>query len=586
MSLYSTLHFLSLIVYICMASFALYKVPKLILNKTFAVLMVCFAMWNFSDVFLHNHYLSISKDTAVFFQNISSFGWVGFSSAILSFSLAFSKKDNILKSKFFIAAIFAIPVFLIYKQWTGCLLIGSTQEFYGWSYSWADTKWTYIFFVYYISSALISVYLIYRYGKTTDKLYEKKQSKIIVFSIISSLLIGSLFDVLIPMLNIQSVPQLGNVFVLIFAFGLFYAMVQYKFLDITPATAAENIISTMGELLVLLNKDGNIVTVNRATLNSLKYKQKELKGKSIKMLFKDVDSENVLLRKIISGENIGNYESSFKTKDGKEIFVIFSSSPLKDEQGCISGMVFIARDITVYKKVEEEKEKLNIQLLQSEKLAAIGQLAGGFAHEINNPLTVILGYAQIIAEETKKKDSLYEKIKSIEKEANRCKMLIRNLLTFARISKLEKEMVDVNNVIAEIVSLVNIHAKLKNIEIISECSGDVPQIRINRNQFQQVIMNLCNNAIDAMSDAGKMTIKTKQIEDRIEIEISDTGNGMTEEVKKHIFEPFFTTKETGKGTGLGLSLSYEIVQRHNGTIEVESEADKGSTFIIRLPVRS
>lgn len=165
-------------------------------------------------------------------------------------------------------------------------------------------------------------------------------------------------------------------------------------------------------------------------------------------------------------------------------------------------------------------------------------------------------------------------------------MLIRNLLTFARISKLEKEMVDVNNVIAEIVSLVNIHAKLKNIEIISECSGDVPQIRINRNQFQQVIMNLCNNAIDAMSDAGKMTIKTKQIEDRIEIEISDTGNGMTEEVKKHIFEPFFTTKETGKGTGLGLSLSYEIVQRHNGTIEVESEADKGSTFIIRLPVRS
>lgn len=238
-----------------------------------------------------------------------------------------------------------------------------------------------------------------------------------------------------------------------------------------------------------------------------------------------------------------------------------------------------------YEKLKDTQAKL----VQSEKMAAIGQLAGGVAHEINNPMGVILGFAQSIVKSIKEDEPLYMPLKSIEREAIRCKKLVGDLLTFSRAGKTEKEISNINEVVEQSLSLVEAQAKVKNVQIIKGYGDNLPQIEVNKNQIQQVIINLCNNAVDAMAGGGNLAISTKlkvksEKLKEIEISVSDTGSGMTEEVKKHIFEPFFTTKEVGKGTGLGLSLAYEIIQKHNGSIEVTSEVGKGTIFFISLPV--
>ena len=280
------------------------------------------------------------------------------------------------------------------------------------------------------------------------------------------------------------------------------------------------------------------------------------------------------------------YSAEYRIKkyDGTYRFFWTKGIPVLNKDGNIIEWIGASVDITDKKLDEEEKQKLQSQLIQSEKMAAIGQLVGGIAHEINNPMGVILGFAQIVAKNIKEENPLYMPLKSIEREAIRCKELIRDLLTFSRIGKTQAELIDINKTINETLSLIESQVKLKESEIIKEFSTALPLISVNKNQIQQIIVNLCNNAIDAISYNGKITIKTKTNDNQIEIYISDTGKGMTEKIKKHIFEPFFTTKEVGKGTGLGLSISYEIIKNHNGTIIVESEPGKGTTFIIKLPL--
>ncbi|MCB4792812.1 MAG: PAS domain S-box protein [Elusimicrobia bacterium] len=270
-----------------------------------------------------------------------------------------------------------------------------------------------------------------------------------------------------------------------------------------------------------------------------------------------------------------------KRKDGNVIYADISSSPVT-----INGKTYligIFRDITARKQAEVEKNKLQTQLIHSEKIGVIGQLAGGVAHEMNNPVGVILGFAQVLANDIKEDNPLYMPLKSIEREAQRCKKLVGDLLIFSRAEKTGKETVDINKTIEQTIPLIEAQAKLNKIEITKEYGSNLPFIQVNKNQLQQVIIDLCANAMRSMPETGKISIATRQTETHIEIALADTGMGMTEETKKHIFEPFSKTAATVKSIGLSLSLSFEIIQKHNGTIEVESEVGKGTTFIIKLP---
>ena len=238
--------------------------------------------------------------------------------------------------------------------------------------------------------------------------------------------------------------------------------------------------------------------------------------------------------------------------------------------------------------IAEKTQELQLsqqKLRQTEKMAAVGQLASGFAHEINNPMTVILGFSQFVAGQVKEDNLFYMPLKSIESEAERCKKLIQSLLTFSRVSKTNEEMLDINKSIENALSLAEVKTKMGNINIEKDLDPKLPNIMADSSQIQQIVINLCNNAADAMPQGGTIKVSTGQNAGYLEIIISDTGMGIAKEVIGKIFDPFFTTKEVGKGTGLGLSLCYEIVQKYKGEIAVESELKKGTSFIIRLPLK-
>ncbi len=243
---------------------------------------------------------------------------------------------------------------------------------------------------------------------------------------------------------------------------------------------------------------------------------------------------------------------------------------------------------TLEKKVEErtrELTEMQTKLLQSEKLASLGKLAAGVAHEINNPLGAILIYSHLLLEETPKNTPAYENLRKIVKETSRCKDIVKGLLEFARPKEPEMSATDVNETVDRALAIMEKQALFQNIKINKEY-GQLPRIVADAAQLQQVFMNIILNAAEAMNGRGTLTITSSldPKKEQIRIAFKDTGHGILPEDMPRLFEPFFTTKEVGKGTGLGLAISYSIIQKHKGTIEVSSQVGQGSTFTIILPL--
>lgn len=243
---------------------------------------------------------------------------------------------------------------------------------------------------------------------------------------------------------------------------------------------------------------------------------------------------------------------------------------------------------TMEEKVQErtaELKKIHGQLFRSEKLASIGKLAAGVAHEINNPLTGILTNASLLLEDLKEGDSKRDDVQVIVNETIRCREIVKRLLDFARQTKPQKSLTNINSLIDNIVLLVRNQTSFRNVNIERYFADEIPEIMVDKDQIQQVFINLILNASDAMPNGGDIKILSRIIEngEYIEVRFADNGSGISEENKHKIFDPFFTTKENG--TGLGLSITYGIVEQHGGTINLESELGKGTTFIVLLPIK-
>jgi len=232
------------------------------------------------------------------------------------------------------------------------------------------------------------------------------------------------------------------------------------------------------------------------------------------------------------------------------------------------------------------KEYTSQQIMKSERLATLGQLAAGVAHEINNPLGGILMYTHLALEDLEEKDVLRTNLEKAVTEATRCKDIVKGLLDFARQTEPKIEQSDVNKILEQTLDLVKNQVLFQNVKITCNFSS-LPMILIDAGQMQQVFTNIVLNAAEAMEGKGKLTVTTKTSSDKeyVEVNFTDTGCGISPEDREKVFDPFFTTKEVGHGTGLGLAVSHGIIARHKGTIEVESEMGKGTSFIIRLPLK-
>ncbi len=250
------------------------------------------------------------------------------------------------------------------------------------------------------------------------------------------------------------------------------------------------------------------------------------------------------------------------------------------------GETFNFMAAALKKRDEQLREFTTKRIMESERLAHIGQLAAGVAHEINNPLQGIVTYSHLLLERATVGNGTRESLEKIVQQADRCRGIIRGLLDFSRQRKPDKRISNVNRVLEECVSLVDQQALFINIRIVKHLSQDLPQVLMDPSQIQQIFMNLIINAAEAMNGTGQLTLTTRHVpvDSAVEVAFTDTGHGISEEDQDRIFDPFFTTKEVGHGTGLGLAISYGIIKEHKGTISVESQVGKGTTFTIRLPV--
>ncbi|MEO0106362.1 MAG: cache domain-containing protein [candidate division WOR-3 bacterium] len=240
---------------------------------------------------------------------------------------------------------------------------------------------------------------------------------------------------------------------------------------------------------------------------------------------------------------------------------------------------------SIKRRDEELKKYAQQTIAEAERLAIIGQLAAGVAHEINNPLTGILLYCDLMLKNIPEDHPNRKNLLRINNEANRCKAIVKGLLDFARQKKPETKKASINEIIESTLNLLKTQSIFMNINSKLNLDGTLPEINIDPGQIQQVFINIIMNAVEAMEGKGDLTIKTELSSDKqyVVVTVSDTGPGIKPEYFKKIFEPFFTTKEPGRGVGLGLSISKRIIEDHNGTIEVKSQPGKGATFIVRLP---
>ncbi len=245
------------------------------------------------------------------------------------------------------------------------------------------------------------------------------------------------------------------------------------------------------------------------------------------------------------------------------------------------------------KEAYQDLKEVQEQIVWTEKLASLGKLAATIAHEINNPLAGVLNYIRLIIKQLSRNNFSHEKLEDIsrylkimESETARCGDIVKDLLAFARRTKITMESNNIEDIINKTLNLISHELEMKELQVRKNIAPNLPKVKCDFKQIQQVLLNLLYNASEAMPSGGTLTITANKADGAkalIEVAISDTGCGISEKDMENIFEPFFTTKEEGKGVGLGLSVVYGIIARHNGTISVESEPGKGSTFTIRLP---
>jgi len=266
----------------------------------------------------------------------------------------------------------------------------------------------------------------------------------------------------------------------------------------------------------------------------------------------------------------------------------FTPDELRLAEGIALQGALAVENSRLFEGVKEQMAELKrtqAQLVQSTKLAAIGELAANIAHEINNPLTTVLGFASFLTERLKPEDSMREELGLIQEEASRARDIVRDLLQFSRQRDFSPESTDVNIVLEQVIAMVRRQGALNAITVEERYAEDLPAVEVDVSRIKQVFLNIINNAVYVMPNGGALTIRTETANGGVKIAFEDSGPGIAPEHRDRIFDPFFTTKPEVSGTGLGLSVSLGIVQSHGGTIEVETEVGRGSTFTISLPMR-
>ena len=331
------------------------------------------------------------------------------------------------------------------------------------------------------------------------------------------------------------------------------------------------------DTILVTDSEFKIMETNPAGIELTGYPRDEMIMKKMTMgsFFASPSEWEIISNKIGSKEYILNEEAEFLRPDNESLLVLITGGIDYGAFGCAKTYHFIIKNIN-------EKRQMERQIAQADKLAALGELSAGVAHEINNPLGIILGYTQLLL---KQESDDQDDLRIIEKHVKNCKTVVSDLLSFSRKGSPEMSIIDINKVVDGVVKFLSNHSDFRNIEMsLNPYTGDRLNILGNEQELAQVMVNLVINACHAVDGKGNIDITTQKTEpDKILIMVKDNGKGIDKKNLTRIFDPFFTTKPVGQGTGLGLSVGYGIIKRHQGDIRVKSSREKGTLFTIRLP---
>ncbi|MCL4468464.1 MAG: ATP-binding protein [Deltaproteobacteria bacterium] len=349
-----------------------------------------------------------------------------------------------------------------------------------------------------------------------------------------------------------------------------------------------NILQNSVDAIIFIDNKNKIQTWNKGAELIFEYSAEEMIGQSFHNIIPpELDAEIELKdieKEVATKGYVKDYIAPRITKSGRRITVDISRTLVRAKDGTSIGSTAIIKDIT-------EKMELEHRIYNTEKLASIGTLAAGVAHEINNPMSIILGFTDLLKEKFRNGTQEYDDLKIIEQHATQAKKIVEDLLGFARITEGLEDTVDINYCINTVVGIVKNTLMTKKIHIVLNLSEGLPRVRGDSREFQQVIFNLINNSVAAMEDKeGILTLTSHMENGWVHLSVSDTGSGIPDKIKPRVFDPFFTTKKVGEGTGLGLSLCYGIVKKYGGRIAFSSvsaedhpEQKSGTTFTVSMP---
>ncbi|MFH0732321.1 MAG: PAS domain S-box protein [Candidatus Omnitrophota bacterium] len=336
--------------------------------------------------------------------------------------------------------------------------------------------------------------------------------------------------------------------------------------------------SLMEYALMTTNLEGKITYYGLGAKNVFGFPENKVYLEDISLIYPEHSKAEIIRQISIDIQKNGKFEGEIELidNDKKEFPAILTITPLLNKEGQTIGYTYVAKDITEKKKIEQ-------QMVQSAKMAAVGQLASGVAHEINNPLLVIMGRLELLDDE-ELAENVTKTIETVQAQSQRIRTLVDRLLSYSKKRKPDMKPLDLNHLLKNVAPLLAYYPEFRKITWKENLQDNLPLVKGDFNQLQEVFVNLGLNACQATKEGDEITVVTRHDKQNnlVEALVTDTGSGMNQDQMQHLFDPFFTTKE--KGTGLGLSICSNIIEQHKGKIDVESEIGKGTTFTIKLPV--
>jgi signal transduction histidine kinase len=584
---------LSLIWSVICASLGLFigaRDPRASASRALSALFLAISWWSLCEFVWNN---APGPALALRWVHLASPGFLFLGGIYLHFVLAFTRDPHHGPLRT-LAALYAPPAAILAFAWAGAPLFERvTPAPWGWSY-WPSPLYA-AFLLHLIVCFAIGLRLLWRLLREASSPAERRRARIVFIATIIPIVSGSLTDGVLPMVGVQ-VFHLGTPTCTLMAALFIYALIRHKRLLLTAEGVAAEVLATIPDAVFLADTSGRLRPMNAAAAALSGREARPGDAGAERDLSMDDLIEVPPRRQGGEGgslallQDLRETDAVVRSAGGLRTPVTLNTSALLDEDGGLAGLVIVAHDV-------RHLRRLQAQLVQSEKMAAVGQLAAGIAHEVNNPMTYLSLNLHKLRDQIdalradavdgkagaeERFDEMLEMLEESAEGAARIREIVHNVREFSHPGGGGPELVDVN---AEIEKALRIaQSEIRNAAAVQRDFGQVPPVLGSRSDLRQVLVNLLVNAAQAFDDPGTITVRSRAGEGTVAVEVEDDGPGVNPDALPYIFDPFYTTKEVGRGTGLGLTISYQLVQRMSGRITVRSTPGAGTLFRIELPL--